>query len=204
MKPHLAMSSSTMGADYVVRQHLSFKDDSGLRPVHRRWLPRRCHPIPRRRQLAAWWAGFRSAATVGNIVRYNGAASGTRVRATIVLALAFWVVIVAAEWALPVTDATPTHGHHALPAAALSEHAVVLDHPHISDASTPLASDTFAEAVLPRASSGLVALGLIAAVAAVVLLWHQTTLAAVRGPPRPLSSVLSGRVMLTRLCIARR
>ena len=198
------MSPSMKSAGYVADQQLSRIAYSGLRPVHRRWLPSRRNPITRRRQLAAWRAGFRSAATVANIVRYNEAVSGTRVRAAIALALAFWVVVVATEWALPVTDATPAHGHHALSSALPTEHAVVIDHPHISDASTPLAPDTFAEAVLPRASTALVALGLIAAVAAVGLLWNHTTLAAVRGPPRPLATVLSGRVMLTRLCIARR
>jgi lipoprotein LpqS len=198
------MPASTKGPGYVARQHLSLSAYSGLRPVHSRWLPRRRNPITRRRRLAAWQNGFRSAATVGNIVRYNEAVSGARVRATTALALAFWVVVVATEWALPVTDVTPAHGHHALSSALPTGHALVTEHPHVSDASTPLAPDTFAEAVLPRTSTTLVALGLIAAVAAVVLLWHQTTLAAVRGPPRPLPTVLSGRVILTRLCIARR
>lgn len=122
----------------------------------------------------------------------------------IALALAFWVLAVAAEWTLPVTDITPEHGPHALSSAAFNEHAVLTEHPHIGDASALLAPDTFAAAVLPRASTALAALGLITAVAAAVLLWRQTTLASVRGPPRPLSTVLSGRVMLTRLCIARR
>lgn len=129
---------------------------------------------------------------------------GTRTRAVIALALALWIVAVAAEWALPVGDIAPAHGPHALSSALVGEHALVIDHPHIGDAPAPLPPDAFAEVILPRPSTSLVALGLIAALAVVAARWHQPALAAIRGPPRPRSTVLSGRVMLTRLCIARR
>ncbi len=81
---------------------------------------------------------------------------------------------------------------------------MVIEHPHISDGSVPLLPDTVAEGVLPRTSTILIALGgLIAALAVAASLWSQSTLAVVRGPPRPLATVISGRVRLTRLCIAR-
>lgn len=132
------------------------------------------------------------------------AVPGTRTRAAIALALALWIVAAAADWALPVGDVAPAHGPHALSSALVGEHPVVIDHPHIGDAPAPLPSDAFAEAVLPRPSTSLVALGLIAALAVVAVRWHQPALAAIRGPPKPRSNVLSGRVMLTRFCIARR
>ncbi|WP_459167236.1 putative copper homeostasis (lipo)protein LpqS [Mycolicibacterium flavescens] len=132
------------------------------------------------------------------------AVPATRVRAVIALALAFWVVAVATQWTLPVDDVAPPHGPHAVASASVGEHPVVIDHPHIGDAPTPLPPDAFAEAVLPRASTSLIALGLTAALAVVAVWWRQPALAAIRGPPRAQSTVLSGRVILTRLCIARR
>jgi hypothetical protein len=132
------------------------------------------------------------------------AVPGTRTRAAIALALALWIVAVATEWALPVNEVAPAHGPHALPSSLIGEHPVVIDHPHIGDAPTPLPPDAIAEAILPRTSTSLVALGLIAALAVAAVRWHQPALAAIRGPPRPRSTLLSGRVMLTRFCIARR
>lgn len=132
------------------------------------------------------------------------AVPGTRTRAAIALAVALWLVAVAAEWALPVIEVAPAHGPHALSSALIGEHPVVTEHPHIGDVPTPLPPDAIAEAILPRASTSLVALGLIAALAVAAVCWHQPALAAIRGPPRPRSTFLSGRVMLTRLCIARR
>jgi hypothetical protein len=137
-----------------------------------------------------------AADTVGNIVSHNDAVSRTPVRAFVALVLAFWVLVVTAEWALPGTEIAPAHSH--------TDSAVVAEHPHMSDGSDPLAPDTFSEAVLPRVHTALIALGLIAALAAMVPLWGQTKLPVIRGPPRPISWSLSGRVMLTRLCIARR
>lgn len=145
------------------------------------------------------------AATVGNIVRYKVAVPATRIHAAIALALTLWVVVIAVEWTMPGDEVTPEHGPHALASALVGEHPVVIEqHPHIDAALASLRPDALAEAVLPRAATSLVALGLIAALAAAALRRHQPALAAVRGPPRPLTTVLSGRVLLTRLCVARR
>lgn len=146
---------------------------------------------------------FRSAATVGNIVRYNVPVPRTRWRAAVAVILAFWVVVVGAEWALPGTE-TPHHGPHASAAGPHGGFAVVADHPHFESGSTPLAPETIAEAALPRATVTLIALALIGAIAAVSPFWRQTSLTAIRGPPRRLVAPDSGRVLLTRLCIARR
>lgn len=145
----------------------------------------------------------RSAATVGDIVRYNDAALQTRWRPAVALALAFWVAVIGVEWTLPSAQ-EPPHGPHALVAGPHGEFAVPTDHPHLTNESTPVAPDTFAEAVLPRATITLVALALMAALATIAVFWRQASLPAIRGPPRRLAVPQSGRVILTRLCIARR
>ncbi|UUO01984.1 hypothetical protein M4D79_27800 [Mycolicibacterium novocastrense] len=137
-------------------------------------------------------------------MRYQMAVPASRIRAALALGVALWLVAVAAQWALPVDEVTPAHGPHALSSALIGDHPIVLDHQHIGDASPTVPPDTLAEAVLPRASTSLVLLGLIAALAVVAACWHQPALAAIRGPPKSRPSVLSGRVLLTRLCIARR
>lgn len=147
--------------------------------------------------------GFRSAATVGDIVRYNVPVPPARWRAVVASILAFWVVVVGAEWALPGVETTH-HGPHASAAGPHGGFAVVADHPHFESGSTPLAPDTVAEAALPRATVTLIALALIGAIAAVLPFWRQASLSAIRGPPRRLAAPASGRVLLTRLCIARR
>ncbi|KUI22242.1 hypothetical protein AU193_18100 [Mycobacterium sp. GA-1285] len=122
----------------------------------------------------------------------------------VALALALWVVAVAAGWTLPANDIAPAHGPHALSSALGHEQSVVVEHSHISDAPIPLPPDAIAEGVLPRTSNSLLALALIGTLTAVLVRWRQPELAAIRGPPRQRSAVLSGRVRLTRLCIARR
>lgn len=132
------------------------------------------------------------------------AARASRTGAAIALGMALWLVTVAAQWTLPVDEVTTAHGPHGLSSALVGDHPAVIDHQHIGDASPTLPPDALAEAVLPRASTSLVLLGLIAALAVVAVCWHQPALAAIRGPPKSRPSVLSGRVLLTRLCIARR
>lgn len=162
-------------------------------------LLRCCSAITRWRQDPGLPVAQRSAATVGNILRYNdNARPHAPLRAVIAVALTFWVVVVGAEWALLGADVTPAHGPH-----AVSTSPVIVEHPHIDNGPAPLAPDTFAMAVLPRVYTALVALGLVAALAAVVSLLRESTLPSIRGPPRALSEILSGRVLLTRLCIAR-
>ncbi|MFV9632902.1 hypothetical protein [Mycobacterium neumannii] len=136
-------------------------------------------------------------------MRYQLAVPASRIRAALALGMALWLVAVTAQWALPVNEVTPAHGPHTLSSALVSDHPVVVDHQHIDDASPTLPPDALAEAVLPRASTSLILLGLIAALAVIAVCWHQPALVAIRGPPKSRPSVLSGRVLLTRLCIAR-
>lgn len=135
---------------------------------------------------------------------YTNAGLRQRLQIAVAVLLAFWVVAVGAEWALPGLDSSPQHGAHGLvasPATALAP--VAIEHPHLSNGSSD-SPEVFAEAVLPRGAVALLALGLIAAAVTVLTLWRQLPPAAVRGPPRRKASASTGRETLTRLCIARR
>jgi lipoprotein LpqS len=97
-----------------------------------------------------------------------------------------------------------SHGPHTLTASSYGGFAVASDHAHIEGGSTPIVPDTFAEAMLPRGTVALIALALIAAIATMAPFWRSALLGRIRGPPRRLLASESGRVVLTRLCIARR
>jgi hypothetical protein len=58
--------------------------------------------------------------------------------------------------------------------------------------------------VLPRLTPVLVALALIAAVVVLAGSCGRAILAAGRGPPRALATVLTGQQILARFCISRR
>lgn len=136
---------------------------------------------------------------------YTNAGLRQRLQIAVAVLLAFWVVAVGAEWALPGLDSSPQHGAHGLatsPVGALAP--VTIEHPHLSSGSAPESPELFAEAVLPRGTVALLALGLIAAAVTVLTLWRHLAPAAVRGPPRRKASASTGRDTLTRLCIARR
>lgn len=134
----------------------------------------------------------------------DAGSKGRRWRAAFAALIAFGIVIVGAEWALPGIELAPLHAPHALIATGVGEEtSIAVDHPHFSKGGAALSPEAITEAVVPRGIVSLVALGLVTAVAVLTALWRQTTLAATRGPPRtPIA--LSGRDLLTRMCIARR
>lgn len=134
---------------------------------------------------------------------YHDADSRTRWRKVVALVLAFWIVVAGAEWVISCHEESP-HGPHELTASLYGGFAVAADHPHIENHSTHKAPDAFAEAMLPRGATVLIALALMAAIATVAPFWRQGSLGAIRGPPRWQQPSESGRVLLTRLCIARR
>jgi lipoprotein LpqS len=144
------------------------------------------------------------AATVGNIVRYDDGRTRTRRRRTIALGVGILALAISVEWTLPWMDPPAAHAPHALAAASHAGFAVITDHPHMQDASTPAVPDKFTAAISPRATTTLMALGLITAVAILASCWGTGVWTAVRGPPNELACVLAGRQLLTRFCIARR
>ena len=137
-------------------------------------------------------------------MRYIDANSVQRRRAIVAALIAFWTVIVGAEWALPGVDPAPAHGPHTLAASTIgAPMSVELDHPHVSQADAECTPDIPAEAILPRGTVSLVTLGL-AIVAVLPLLWCQAAKAPIRGPPRDACALRTGRDVLAHLCIARR
>ena len=52
-------------------------------------------------------------------MKYFDANSEQRRRAIVAALIAFWTVIVGAEWALPGVNAAPAHGPHTLAASAV-------------------------------------------------------------------------------------
>lgn len=149
---------------------------------------------------------FRSAATVGDIVSDFPARPVRRWHTAVVLLLiGFWAVAVGVQFMSPRTDTPAYHPHTSAASLADSRPAVLADHPHLQDGSTQSVPDAWVQGVLPRQTNGwVVGLVLIAAVATLAASWRQTPLLAVRGPPRRFAGVLTGRLILTRLCIARR
>ena len=159
--------------------------------------------VTRWRQLRGRAPRGESAVRVGDIVRYDGARTARRLTAIAVLALAFYVAVVGAEWAVIGGTAHTHHGPHALAAASSDGFSAIIDHPHAEDGSTPSSPDSITHAVLPRLGA-LAAVGLFVAMAGVLTLWQHRTTMLVRGPPQSSTIVLAGQQLLTRLCIARR
>ena len=102
----------------------------------------------------------------------------------------------------------PSHSHshddHHISATGELDHLAAVDHSHIGPAAIQGAPDTFAESLLHRVRIALPVLGLIF-VGGVLWLWSpRHTVAVGRDPPRGPLMFSTGRVVLTRLCIARR
>lgn len=146
-----------------------------------------------------------SAATVGNIVSYIDATSRQRRRALLGALLAFWIVIVGAEWALPGTEPPTVHAPHTLTASAPGAPvSAEFDHPHASTGDGACYLDLLMDVIAPRGAFMLIALALAAAVTVAPMLWRGAGVSPIRGPPRIPVWHQSGRDMLVRLCIARR
>lgn len=137
-------------------------------------------------------------------MRITNAGSRQRLQIAVAVCLAFWVVAVGAEWALPGLDPALQHGPHGLVTSPVDAIApVAIEHPHLSTGSSD-SPEISAEAVLPRGAVALAALGIVAAALVMLASGGRDSSALVRGPPRRIASVLTGRDMLTRLCISRR
>lgn len=153
------------------------------------------------RACAAMLAG---SATVGDIVSYNDVRPRWRLRCAAALAVVAWALVIVGDLGMPWSDSPDTHGPHPVASAAAHEVAAIVDHSHLQADPMLGSPDTFIAAVLPRGTTMLVALGLLAAVATTIALWASATLVPVRGPPPSVAASLAGRSLLTRLCIARR
>ena len=160
--------------------------------------------VTTRHQLRGRAGIRRSAVTVGNIVRSSDANLVHRRGAVVAAMIAFWMVVVGAQWAPPGANSAPAHGPHTLVASTSGASvSFELDHPHISQADVDCKPDTLAEAILPRGTVSLIPLGLAIVVAVLPVLWREAAVAPIRGPPRDARPLRTGRDVLARLCIAR-
>lgn len=140
-----------------------------------------------------------------SIVRINDARTTPWWRPAIALAAVVWALVVAAEIAAPSVGASSPHLPHTLATSSGAEFAVVNDHLHFEDGSSPLAPPAFSTAIVPRgAAAALVALGVCAAAAVLSSFLTRPTVVPVRGPPRRSVLGLTGRDLATRLCVDRR
>lgn len=141
------------------------------------------------------------------IVSYRGTQTGFRLRSAVLMFGAAVVLLLGPKVALPWCEASPVHAHHAISASvdrdlAFANHHV--QHEFICSSDLPDAA-----AVLPRIAPlgglGFIAMTGIAMTGIVIAGWLAAMMSPVmRGPPGRLAASLTGRQVLSRLCIARR
>ena len=121
--------------------------------------------------------------------------------AIVAVALAWVVAVIAAQCWLPQIHRHATHSAHPLVTSVGKEFAVNTGHAHLTD--NPSCPKQFATAVLPRpAAETETAAAVVTATAIAVFAF--LIVPAGRGPPAVLSSILTGRDLLNRFCLARR
>lgn len=161
--------------------------------------------VTRRCQLSRRAVAVLFTATVGNTVRHLNASTRQRRRTVLAALIACCVVVIGANGAM--AGAEPGHPHAIHVHAASGAHGATtlpVEHPHISDGGAQCSPEYVAEAVLPRGGTSMPAMGLVTVVAMLLTLWGQLAPSAIRGPPRPITQTLFGRLLLDRLCISRR
>lgn len=137
-------------------------------------------------------------------MRPTDARTTSRLHAAVALFAAVWMLTITADSALPLSQTATPHHPHAVAMSDDGDLALLADHPHIGNGSSPAPRDIFTAVLPPRTGTALIALGLIAALAAAGALFARIVLPATRGPPRLHSALLTGQQLTTRLCIARR
>ena len=123
------------------------------------------------------------------------------------LLLAIGLTFIAALFVAPPVLAgvpVPASVDHHISADGHHDHLASVDHEHIGPAANPGMPDSFGETTAPRVRTALVALGVVLAAALLCRIAPRTSPAVGRGPPRAPVVVLSGRDLLSRLCIIRR
>jgi hypothetical protein len=97
-----------------------------------------------------------------------------------------------------------SHAPHGLLSSPGGEFTVSAEHAQLVDGSSTACPESVAAAVLPRSGTASVALGAVMAVVAITGWRAQPAVLTGRGPPGALGTVLTGRDLLTRICLARR
>jgi hypothetical protein len=127
----------------------------------------------------------------------------TRRSVRMIVVTAWALVGVAGCW-LVLSEASQSNPAHAPYASVSSEFAVNADHSDADCTVSPACPQGFATAVLPLSAAALVTLGSAVAVTFVVGSGTHYASLGRRGPPRGVPVALTGRDILTRLCLARR
>lgn len=128
----------------------------------------------------------------------------SRLHAAVAVMTAVWMLALITDGGPAHTQTITPHHPHVTATSHDAQPAVVSDHPHIGRGTAPTPREVFTAALPPRTVTTLIATGLMAAFVAATALMTRAVMAAVRGPPRPFASSLTGREVITGLCIARR
>lgn len=121
----------------------------------------------------------------------------------VAVAVAMWMLVAATQCLPRWFDTSASDHPHALSASAGDDIALVA-HAHVAPSDISASPEAFAAAILPRVTTVLMALGVIATVVALSGLLAQMVAHAMRGPPRMCVAAFTGQHVLTQLCIARR
>lgn len=122
---------------------------------------------------------------------------------TAVVAAVFLLLLVGHSGLLHSESHRPHHSH-ALLSTVGAEFAINVDHPHLFNGSLTACHDVSASAVLPRTAATLVELGLSAGMVAPLAALSRRVATSGRSPPNVVPPALTGRDLLTRLCLTRR
>lgn len=125
-------------------------------------------------------------------------------RLAVMTVIALWATVFAGQWHVSGHDQS-VHLPHAVSAAiGDGAGALMLDHQHVSDGSTPHILEGFTAAVLPRTATAAAALSVVALVVGCAVLCGCAAVRAQRAPPDRHRIPLAGQALLLRICIARR
>lgn len=126
-----------------------------------------------------------------------------RWRSIIALATTVFLVVLVGHSALLHSANHRPHHTHSLLSSLGEEFTVNLDHAHLVNGSMTECHEVVTSAVVPRTTTTLAALGVVAAVVGITASSVRHVTPSGRGPPTA-PTALAGQDLLTRLCLARR
>lgn len=120
----------------------------------------------------------------------------------IAMATTVFLVVLVAHSALLHSATHRPHHAHALLSSLGEEFTANLDHAHLVNGSMTDCHEMVAAAVVPRTTTTLAALSVVAAVIGITARLARHVTPSGRGPPKA-PTALAGQNLLTRLCLAR-
>lgn len=125
-------------------------------------------------------------------------------RSMTAVATAAFLLLLLGHSALLHSETGHPHHSHALLSSVGAEFAINVDHPHLVNGALTACHDVSASAVLPRTPTILMEIGVAAAMVAIVAGVSGDATTSGRSPPNAAPPALTGRDLLTRLCLIRR